>query len=166
MPRKKTRPFPSDLSDLIAAFEAAEVEYLVVGGHAMSAHARPRATKDLDLWVAGGPNLARVARALEAFGAPAGVIREAATLGPQDVLFFGRPPSRVDILRSIDGVEWDQAVARCVRATLGEHQAVPFIGIDDLIANKKAVGRDQDLIDVKILERTAAPRRKPPRPRR
>jgi hypothetical protein len=77
---KKTR-LPSDFSDLLAEFDAAQVEYLVVGGHAVGAHGRPRATKDLDLWVAGGENLDRVARALERFGLPAPFVAAARTLG-------------------------------------------------------------------------------------
>lgn len=70
MPSKPKLAFPSDVSDLLGAFEHERVDYLVVGGYAVAAHGRPRATKDLDLWVDGGDNLVRLARALAASGAP------------------------------------------------------------------------------------------------
>ncbi len=73
--------FPADFSEVIAAFEAERVEYLVVGGYAVGAHARPRATKDLDLWIAGGENLERVARALQRSGLPAGLSDAVRNLG-------------------------------------------------------------------------------------
>lgn len=95
-----TKKVPSDFSDLVAAFEAEGVEYLIVGGYAVGAHARPRATKDLDLWIGGGENLERVARALRNFGLPDAFVDTARTLGEGEALFFGTPPVRVDLLRS------------------------------------------------------------------
>lgn len=144
---------PSDFSALIAAFEARGVEYLVVGGYAVGAHGRPRATKDLDLWISGGENLERVAAALADFGLPRSLVEQARGLGDQEVLFFGRPPLRVDLLRSISGVAIDSARARAVPMKLGDRDDVPVIHIDDLIANKRSAGRPQDLADVAALQR-------------
>lgn len=149
---------PSDFSELIAAFEAHEVEYIVVGGYAVGAHGRARATKDLDLWIAGGANLERVAAALAAFGLPSSLVDAARSLGESEVLFFGRPPARVDLLRSITGVPFEAARARAVRVTLGSHDSVPVLHIDDLIVNKRAAGRPQDLADAAALERLRARR--------
>ena len=151
---------PPDFSELIAAFDAYGVEYLVVGGYAVGAHGRPRATKDLDLWIGGGANLDRVAAALAAFGLPVSLVETARGLGEDEVLFFGRPPARVDLLRSISGVTFDAARARAVPMRLGAREGVPVIHIDDLIANKRSAGRPQDLADAAALERLRARRAK------
>lgn len=64
---------PRDFKDLLQAFADAEVRYLIVGGYAVAFHARPRFTKDIDIWVEdSSDNLARLADALGRFGAPAG----------------------------------------------------------------------------------------------
>lgn len=148
-----TKTVPSDFSDLVAAFEAEGVEYLVVGGHAVGAHARPRATKGLDLWIGGGANLERVARALHRFGLPAAFVDAARNLADDEVLFFGSPPVRVDLLRTISGVSFAEAHSRAIRFAFGEQTSVPFIALDDLIANKRAAGRAQDRADAEVLER-------------
>ncbi len=158
MPRKSKQEFPSEFSDLITAFARERVDYLVVGGYAVAAHGRPRATKDLDLWVAGGANLERVARALKRFGAPAGLIEAAASLGDKEVLYFGVAPTRVDILRDISAVDFEVARGRRVSSTFGASIDVPVIGLEDLLANKRAVGRAQDRADVRALARIAARR--------
>jgi hypothetical protein len=141
-----------DFCDLLGAFAAAEVEYLLIGGYAVSFHARPRATKDLDLLLGGDPaNLARAAGALAEFGAPANVVRACRTLGEREVLYMGQPPVRVDLLRSIDGVELAGVFARGVAAVIGGAN-VRVISVPDLIANKRAANRPQDRLDVAILE--------------
>jgi len=90
---------PPDFKDLLAAFDAQAVEYLVVGGYAVGFHARPRFTKDLDLWVGDAPdNLVRVRRALEAFGAPAAMLAHLETASVEDVLWMGAPPVCIDLV--------------------------------------------------------------------
>jgi len=138
----------------LSALAASNAEYLVVGGWAVGFHAEPRFTKDLDLLIGTDPeNLRRVADAVRAFGAPSGIVEQLAALGADEFLFLGAPPARVDILRAIPGVEFRSALARGVRA---DWDGVPAIIIskDDLIASKRAAGRERDLRDVKRLERT------------
>jgi hypothetical protein len=102
-----------DLIDLLEAFASSSVEFLVVGGWAVSTHAKPRFTKDLDLWIGtDAANLARVAKALAAFGAPAQIVLQAAALAEDEFLFLGVPPARVDLLRQIPGVEFEDAWPR------------------------------------------------------
>ena len=126
---------------------------MLLGGYAVAHHGRPRATKDMDLLVSGAPdNLARVAKALDAFGAPTNVVAAARTLGPTEIVYLGVPPVRIDILRSADGIDTEQAIERGVEVDLGE-LVVPVISLPDLIANKRASGRVQDLADVALLER-------------
>ena len=99
-----------DFRDLLSALAGTSAEYLVVGGWAVGFHAEPRFTKDLDVFI--GPareNLEPVARALLQFGAPAGIVEALRALGPEEFLFLGAPPVRVDILRRVDGLTFAEA---------------------------------------------------------
>lgn len=141
-----------DLTDLLRALADSGAEYLVVGGWAVGFHGEPRFTKDLDLFI--GPsddNLRAVAHALGCFGAPASTIDALRQLGPEEFLFFGHPPVRVDVLRRIDGVDFASAYAR---RDVVEWAGTPvsIIGFDDLIAAKRAANRERDRRDVAMLE--------------
>jgi hypothetical protein len=142
-----------DFRDLLVEFARSKVSFVLIGGYAVGHHHKPRATKDLDLLVSGSAeNLNRVASALEAFGAPANVIQSARTLEPTSVLYMGIEPVRIDILVTADGIDTEAVIARAVRTTVGE-LTIPVITLDDLIANKRAAARPQDLADVVQLER-------------
>lgn len=140
-----------DLMDLLGAFSSLNVEYLVVGGWAVSVHAEPRFTKDLDVWIGTDQvNLERAARALALFGAPDHIVSQAQQLGPNEFLFFGVPPNRVDVLRTIPGVTFEGAFVNRLDVEWGS-TLVHIIGRDDLIAAKKAAGRERDLRDLQLL---------------
>jgi hypothetical protein len=143
-----------DFRDLLAEFARANVSYAVIGGYAVGYHAKPRATKDLDLLVSpSGDNLERVARALESFGAGPNVVAAVKNLGETEIVYLGVPPVRVDILRSADGIhDVDATLARAVHVSL-DKLTIPILALDDLVANKRAAGRPQDLVDVALLER-------------
>lgn len=144
---------PPDFRELLEEFDRAKVEAVVVGGYAVAFHARPRATKDIDLVLEGSAaNLSRAAGALERFGAPANVVRAVRSMKPSEVVFLGQPPLRVDLLLAIDAVPNDELFRRAVRAEL-DGVAVRVISLEDLITNKRAAGRPQDLIDATYLER-------------
>lgn len=149
---KRPPTLSEDFVALLGEFENARVEYVIVGGYAVGIHGRPRATKDLDLWIAGGENLARVEAALIAFGMPESFASTVRRTKDDEVVWFGVAPGRVDLLRAIDGVDVGQLQARAVRARFEKVEAW-VIGLDDLIANKRAAGRPQDLVDVKALEK-------------
>lgn len=144
-----------DFSDILSAFNAEGVEYLLVGAYALAAHGLPRATGDIDIWVrASVENAERVYRALLSFGAPAEQFSRRDFETPDTVLQIGVPPARIDVLTSIDGVEFDAAwTGRTVVEIDGLE--VPVLGRRELLANKRAAGRPQDLADVDWLERTA-----------
>lgn len=144
-----------DLMDLLTAFASSNVEYVIVGGWAVSYHCEPRYTKDLDILI--GPddaNLERVMSALSVFGAPAHILDEARRLGRDEFLFFGTPPTRVDILRSIPGADFKAVFERRVQ-TRWDDVPVSIISREDLIAAKRAAGRERDLRDVRALEKAA-----------
>ena len=140
-----------DYRDLLSELNAADVEYLVVGAHALAYHAEPRFTKDLDIWVqASAENAPRVYSALAGFGAPLQEVEIDDFARPGLVYQVGIEPVRVDILTSVSGVEFESAYARRVMASYGD-VPVPFISLRDLIANKDAAARPQDLVDVERL---------------
>ena len=141
----------SDFKELLSIFNQQAVKYLIVGGYAVAEHAEPRFTKDLDIWVeASGENAKRVFGALQSFGAPLSGLTEADFSREGSFYQMGRPPARVDILMSIDGVGFEDAWANRVEADFGGI-TTSFISRKDLITAKKAAGRPQDLIDVENL---------------
>jgi hypothetical protein len=144
-----------DQKDLLSAFNAEGVEYLVIGGHAVGMHAEPRATKDLDVFVRNdAENSKRVFRALRRFGAPLdGISASDFCQHPGDVFQIGVPPCRVDVLQSISGVDFNGAWERRMTFKIDDELDAPFIAIEDLVANKIASGRLQDLADAEKLNK-------------
>ncbi len=144
-----------DFKDLLQAFADAEVRYMVVGGYAVAFHAKPRFTKDLDLWVSPtAENLDRVRDALTRFGAPRQLLDKLVGASSEDVLWMGVPPTRIDIVKGVPGGDFEQAYAGRARARWDD-VPVMVIGLDDLIAIKRASGRRQDELDLVWLERAA-----------
>lgn len=145
--------FDRDFLDILRALTQAKAEFVIVGAHAMALHGVPRATGDLDLFVRStSRNAARVVQGLAAFGAPL----EAHGVGQEDfetpdtVYQIGLPPRRIDLMTSISGVDFDEAW-RSRKTVEIEGMQVPFLGRDALIRNKKASGRDKDLVDLRLL---------------
>ena len=140
-----------DFKDLLSAFHAHSVKYLIVGGYAVSFHGQPRATKDMDLFIKADPTNAQAAyAALVAFGAPLADISVDDFADPRQFIRFGREPAAVDILPGIDGVDFDAAWERRVEGVIDPQSGLTgfFISKDDLIASKLAAGRLRDLADV------------------
>lgn len=142
-----------DFKEFIASLNEHGVEYLVVGGYAVGLHGYPRYTGDLDVWVrASDENATRLLAALDHFGfSGAGIVREDFTSADR-VIQLGRPPFRIDLMTSIDGVHFDD----CYRNRVAiEYEGVQtmFIGLADLKTNKRASGRPKDRIDLDELDR-------------
>lgn len=144
--------FPPDFLDLLTALNAADARYLLVGGHAVGLYGRPRATKDIDLWVeASEDNARRVFAALRAFGAPLGEAAEADFARRGNGYRMGSPPFRIEVLTEITGVAFEEAWPRRESRRL-DGIACHVISRDDLLRNKRAAGRPQDQADVAALE--------------
>lgn len=144
---------PEDFRDLLIELHDAGADFVVVGGHAVAFHGHPRATKDLDVLVrADAGNARKVYRALAAFGAPLETfeVKETDFAGYEGVLQIGLPPRRIDILSHATGISFDEAVAEGAVFEL-EGRRVPVIGLEALLKNKRATGRDQDRADLKAL---------------
>jgi hypothetical protein len=137
---------------MLSAFNDEKVDYMIVGAYAVAAHGVVRATGDIDLWISSSPDNVRQAwRALANFGAPLSGLKEADLAVHGTVFQIGVAPSRIDILTSIDGVEFSDAWNQRIEIEV-EGIKVNVIGRSHLIANKKAVGRPQDLADIARLE--------------
>ncbi|MGB7983660.1 MAG: nucleotidyltransferase [Terracidiphilus sp.] len=142
-----------DQREIIAAFNAHGVKYLVIGGHAVSIHAEPRGTKDLDLFIkADEENSKAVFAALVEFGAPISGMTPADFNDKATTVFqMGVEPGRVDILQGIAGVSFDEAWESRVEELLDGQIPAHVISREHLIQNKLAAGRYQDLADVEKL---------------
>jgi hypothetical protein len=139
----------ADFSDLFAALNGAGASCLLVGGYAVAFHAEPRFTKDLDIWVEPSP-----ANAQRVFVAPLEEVSEADFASAGIVFQIGLPPNRIDIVTTVDGVEFADAWAARAQSTYGS-QPINVISRQHLIDNKRAMGRPQDLLDVALLGRHA-----------
>jgi hypothetical protein len=150
-----------DFKEIISAFNDGNVEYLVVGAYAVAAHGLPRATGDIDLWIRPtSANAQRTWDALAAFGAPMDRVSVNDLSTPEMVIQFGVVPDRVDVLTSIEHVEFDEAWPQRIVVQM-DGVAVNVLGRDHLLRNKRAVGRPQDLADVARLTTESPPQ--PPR---
>jgi hypothetical protein len=142
----------ADWIELCRLFGAHSVDFLLIGGQAVIAHGYPRLTKDMDLWLRPSrANGQRVLDALAEFGTPLRDFTADRFLEPDTIVMIGREPFRVDLITQIPGVEFSAAWERRGAITL-DGVVIPLIAREDLIANKKAVGRLQDLADVEALE--------------
>jgi hypothetical protein len=141
-----------DLLELLVLFRSREVEFLVVGGHAVAFHGYPRLTEDLDLFVRPDvANGARVVEALEEFGFGSLELQASDFQAEDRVIQLGRRPNRIDLLTKLYGVTFDDAWRRRVAASL-DGAPVWMISRDDLVRNKRATGRPQDAVDADTLE--------------
>jgi hypothetical protein len=147
-----------DYKDLLSAFHAHGVKYLIVGGYAVIFHAQPRFTKDIDVLVRADPaNAQATYAALAEFGAPLEGIRPEDFADRGSFFRFGRDPRGFDILPDIPGVDFDAAWERRVEGVIDAATGLKafFISRDDLIAAKLASGRTRDLADVEEIREAA-----------
>jgi predicted nucleotidyltransferase len=147
-----------DYKEMLECLSEEKVSFLLVGAYALAVYGYPRATKDIDLLVgASADNASRLMKALARFGAPLEGIT-AADFATEGVVFqIGNSPRRIDILTGITGVEFERAYANRKVVTV-EDMRLPVISLEDLIANKSATGRTQDLADVERLRALLQPK--------
>jgi hypothetical protein len=158
-----------DYKDLLSAFHAHGVRYLIVGGYAVIFHAQPRYTKDIDIFIkADLANAHATWAALASFGASLEGIRPEEFAERGSFFRFGRDPRGFDILPDLPGVDFDAAWGRRVEGVLDAATGLTayFISKDDLIAAKLASGRRQDLADVEAIEKAAESPGQPGGPRK
>jgi len=149
-----------DFKDLLSAFNAHKVRYMIVGGYAYARYTEPRSTKDLDLFVSPDPeNASATYEALKEFGAHLAdaTVEDFARAGT--IFQIGVAPFRVDVLSDIAGLTFDEAWGASEESLVDEEISVRYISSNHLIANKLAAGRPQELVDVEKLRDAARARK-------
>jgi predicted nucleotidyltransferase len=140
-----------DFKELLALFNEHKVEYVIVGGYALAFHGAPRYTGDIDIFI--HPDVAnahRILAALDEFGFGSVELTAADFEKPENVIQLGVPPVRVDIITSLTGISWEDACAGRTQGKYGDI-TVHYIGREQFISNKRAVGRKKDLADLEAL---------------
>lgn len=136
-----------DFEDILGLLNKHRVRYLIIGGLAFIYHAKPRYTKDMDLWIAFEPqNLARANRALAEFGSP----HLLSTERDEEVLQIGIAPNRLDFFLRVEGMDFDAAWQRRERGAYG---AVPanWIDLDSLLRIKSGIDQARHQEDARVL---------------
>lgn len=153
------RPLSNDLREFIHLLNTKNVRYVIVGAWALAFHGRPRYTGDLDVFVARDPaNADRLMSVIDAFGFGQTGIEREDFLQEDYVIQLGQAPNRLDLLTGISGLTFEEAWQERESGNLSGID-VNFISREHLIRNKQAAGRDKDLGDVKLLEKTKPLRR-------
>jgi predicted nucleotidyltransferase len=142
----------SDYKDILSQLSEKKVKFLLVGAYAMAVHGYPRSTMDIDLWIMPDPeNAILVLKALKSFGAPVADL-SAEDLQMEGLIFqIGIAPRRINILTSIDGLNFEEVFARSELIDI-EGILVNVLSLHDLIINKRATGRTKDMADVESLQ--------------
>ena len=140
-----------DFKELLELFNKHKVEYMIVGGYALAFHGAPRYTGDLDIYVRpDAPNVQQIMSALKDFGFGSVGLTAADFEKPNNIIQLGVPPVRVDIINSLTGVSWESAFENRIEGKYGNVK-VYYIGREQFIFNKRAMGRKKDLADIEAL---------------
>lgn len=141
-----------DFKEFVALLKEHGAEYMIVGGYAVGVHGYPRYTGDLDIWLNPSKENARqVLKAIHDFGFGSFNLTVADLTKEGNVIQFGHPPLRIDLLTSIDGVTFDDCYANRKEVTF-DGLTMNFIGYHDLVKNKRATGRHRDLDDIENMD--------------
>jgi hypothetical protein len=145
---------PKDFREFLKLLRAHGVEYLLVGGWAVSHHGYPRLTNDLDIWIAISPaNAERVVRALSDFGYDVPELSAALFLQTDQIIRMGFEPLRIEVMTTISGVQFEDCYRERLETTL-DHEPVSVINLRHLRINKQAAGRLKDLSDLEHLPKS------------
>lgn len=146
-----------DYREMLQELSGEKVKFLLVGAYALAVHGYPRATVDLDIWVMPSPaNAEAVLRALRRYGAHLGDLTAQDLQKDETVFQIGVAPRRIDIITALSGLEFNEAFKNSLSVNI-EGISVHVPSIDDLIRNKRAVGRTKDLADAEALEALREP---------
>jgi predicted nucleotidyltransferase len=157
-----TPPMEQNLRALLHAFNRHRVKYVIIGGYAVFVHAQPRMTKEMDVFIESSPaNAAAIYEALTEFGAPLGDFTVEDFHTPTVCARFGRPPCCFDIVQEIAGIDFATVYKNSEELIVNGDLPVRYISAEDLITNKLASGRPQDLADAAAVQQAQSGRRGP-----
>lgn len=140
-----------DFKEFVKLLIKNQVEYLVVGGYAVSIHGYPRYTGDLDIWINPTPkNASLVVQTINQFGFSSFELKEEDFTKQYGIIQLGYPPVRIDIINTIDGVDFNECYARKAVFDI-DGLKINFINLEDLIKNKKTTARPRDIDDIENL---------------
>lgn len=143
-----------DFEDFVKLLNQYKVEYMVVGGYALAFHGKPRHTGDLDIWInISEDNALRMLEVIGDFGLQSLGFQKEDFLTEGLISQIGYPPLRIDLLNLIDGVTFKEALPDMQKIELDNDLTINYIGLNDLVKNKQASARRQDLTDVKTLQK-------------
>ncbi len=124
---------------------------MLIGGYAVNYYGYSRATADMDIWIGiSSNNAAKVVEAIREFGFDVPELRSELFLKENQVVRMGVPPFRIEVITSISGVSFEECYAECTADSLDEVK-VNLISLRHLKVNKKASGRNKDLVDLEYL---------------
>jgi predicted nucleotidyltransferase len=147
--------FPADLREFLKLLNSKKVEYLLIGGYAVGFYGYPRATADMDIWVAmSAENAAKLVAALREFGFDVPELKPELFMQEDSIVRLGEPPLRLEILTSISGVTFEECYQKRSRPRF-DGLRVNLISLEHLRLNKKASGRPKDLDDLEQLKKFA-----------
>ena len=157
-------PMDAYLKQLLSAFNANHVRYVVIGGYAVFLHAQPRMTKDLDVFIeSSAENALATYKALAEFGAPLADFTVKDFADGKTISRFGVPPICFEVIQQIDGVDFASVYADSVPVVIDGEVTTRYISAEHLIANKLAAGRPQDLADVAAVRRAQSGKKSAPK---
>ncbi len=142
---------PKDFKEFLSLLHVHGVEYLLIGGYAVGYHGYPRATNDLDIWIAATTeNASRIVTSLKEFGFDTSELSATFFHQPDNIVRMGFEPLRIEILTSVSGVTFDECYQERV-VDLFDGIEVTLISLKHLKTNKEASGRLKDLADIEHL---------------
>jgi hypothetical protein len=155
-------PMDKNLKQLLSAFNANHVKYVVIGGYAVFVHAQPRMTKDLDVFIESSPdNALATYKGLAEFGAPLGKFTVEDFADGKTIGRFGVPPICFEVIQSISGIDFATVYKNSVPVMIDGEVPARYISVEDLIINKLAAGRPQDLADAAAIRQAQSAKPRP-----
>ena len=142
---------PKDFKEFLKLLNSQHVKYLLIGGYAVGYYGYPRATADMDVWIAMlSDNAERIVKVLKEFGFDSPKLNSGLFLEKGKIIRMGLPPFRIEVLTTISGVDFDECYQEREQAVIDGVQ-VNLISLKHLKLNKKAAGRHKDLDDLEHL---------------
>ncbi len=142
---------PEDLKEFLRLLKDNDVDYLLIGGYAVGYYGYPRATVDMDIWVATDQmNASKIVQVVKEFGFDTPDLSEQLITVQKKIIRMGMPPIRIEILCNIDGVDFQECYAKKIVDSI-DGETVNIIDLESLKKNKQASGRSKDLADLENL---------------